>query len=137
MNLHDRETMHKLASSYSSSRQVSLQEAIYSSLPELWVRKYFPRAVFINTSIPSERSQICKSVEGMEELNPDSNDIVKRNMVDRYIGRPNSQYKNGMYGIVHHICFEIFIAHSYLDYENKDKNDSQPDVLGKETKETQ
>ena len=35
MNLHAREAMHKLASFYSSSRQVSLQEAVYYSLPEL------------------------------------------------------------------------------------------------------
>ena len=57
-------------------------------------------------------------------------------MVGRYIDRPNSQYKNGMYGIVDLVCFAIFVAHYYLDYENKDDNDSQPDVLGEETKET-
>ena len=33
-----------------------------------------------------------------------------------------------MYGIVDHICFEIFVAHYYLDYENKDENVIQPDV---------
>ena len=35
MNLHAREAMHKLSSSYSSSRQVPLQEAVYYILPEL------------------------------------------------------------------------------------------------------
>ena len=41
--------------SYSISRQVSLQEVVYYSLPKLWLRKRFPRTVFVNTSIPSER----------------------------------------------------------------------------------
>ena len=41
-----------------------------------------------------------------------------------------------MYVIVDHICFAIFVAHYYLDYGNKDENDSQPDVLSEETKET-
>ena len=39
MNLHARETMYKLLSSYSSSRQASLQEAVHYSLPEHWPRK--------------------------------------------------------------------------------------------------
>ena len=126
MNLHAREVMliqveHKF-----------LFKKQYISLPELWLRKCFPRTVFVNTSIPSKRIRICKSVEEIEELNPDSTDIFKRNMVHRYIDWPNSQYKNGMNGIANHICFA---AHYNLDYENKDKNDSQPDVLGEETKE--
>ena len=41
-----------------------------------------------------------------------------------------------MYGIVYHICFTIFVANYYLDYENKDENDSPPDMLGEKTKET-
>ena len=57
-------------------------------------------------------------------------------MVDRYIDRPNSQYKNEMCGVVDHICFAIFVALYYLDYENKDQNDSQPDVLSEKIKET-
>ena len=98
MNVHARdarEAMYKFASSYSISRQVSLQEAVYYSVPKIWLRKYFPTTVLVNTSIPSERIQICKSVEEMEELKPDSNDIFKRNMIDRYIDRPNNQYRIG------------------------------------------
>ena len=57
-------------------------------------------------------------------------------MVDWYIGRSNRQYKNGMYGIVGHTCVAIFVAPFYLGYENKDENDSQPDVLVEATKET-
>ena len=129
MKLNVREAMHKLASSYSNSRQVSLQEAVYYSLPELWLRKCFPRTVFVNTNIPSERIRICKSVEEIEELDPDSTDIFKQNMVDRYIDKSDSWFKSGVYGTVGHICFTMFVAHYYLDYENEDDYDSQPYVL--------
>ena len=57
-------------------------------------------------------------------------------MVDRYIDRPDSRFKNGMHDTVDHICFAMFVAHYYLDYENKDDYDSQPDVLSEETKES-
>ena len=85
--------MHKLASPYSNSRQVSLQEAVYYSLTELWLRKYFPITVFVNTNILSESIRICKSVVEIEELDPDSTDIFKQNMVDRYIDKPDSGLK--------------------------------------------
>ena len=99
MKLQARESVHKLASFYSSSKQVFLQEVVYYSLPELWLRKCFPRTVIVNASIPLECIRICKSLEGIEEFNRDSTDILKWNMVDRYIDRPNSQYKNEIYGI--------------------------------------
>ena len=72
MNLNAREAMHKLASSYSSSRQVSLQEAMSHSLPEIWLRKCFPGTVFVNTRILPKRIRICKPVEEIEELDPDT-----------------------------------------------------------------
>ena len=50
MNLNAREAMYKFSSSYSSLRQVSLEAAAYYSLPELWLRKCFPRTFFANTS---------------------------------------------------------------------------------------
>ena len=71
------EDMNKLASFFSSSRQVSHQEAVYYSLPELWLRKCFLRTVFVNISITSERISICNSVDEEEELDTDSTDIFK------------------------------------------------------------
>ena len=102
MSLNTREAVHKLASSYSISRQVFLREALYYSLPELWLRNCFPRTVFGITTIPSKCIQIFKSMEAIE--NPQSTDIFKGNLVDRYIGSSKRQYKNGMYGIAGHTC---------------------------------
>ena len=47
------------------------------------MRKCFS-IVFLNTSISSERIRIFKSVEKMKELDPDSTDTFKQNIVDRY-----------------------------------------------------
>ena len=55
MKLNTREAMYKVASAFATSRQVSVQESIYCTLPELWLRKCFPKTVFVNTNIPSER----------------------------------------------------------------------------------
>lgn len=102
MKLNAREDMHKLASYYWSSRQVSREKVVYHGFPEIWLRKSFSRTVFVNASKVSERIRICKSVEELEDLNPDGTDIFKQNMEDIYIDRRNNRYKNGMYGIVDH-----------------------------------
>ena len=47
------------------------------SILEHWLRKYFLTAVFVNTSVPSERIPICKPVEEIAGLDQDSTDIFK------------------------------------------------------------
>lgn len=128
LNLGARESMYKISSAFSTLRQVSLQEAVYYSLPELWLRKCFPKVIYLNSNIPSERIRMCKSLEQIEELEPDSTDIFKRNIVDRYIDRPNVCFQKGAYSVVDNMCLGIFTSYFYVDYciEN---NDSQPDLL--------
>ena len=75
-------------------------------------------------------------LEEVEELDPDSTNIFKQNIVGRYIDRPNSWFENRMYSTVDHICFTMFVSHSYIDFENKDDYDSQPDGLSEEIKES-
>ena len=43
---------------------------------------------------------MCKSVEEIKGLHRGSTDIYKQDMEGRYIDRPNSHYKNGIYGTV-------------------------------------
>lgn len=128
MNLGARESMYKVASAFATSRQVSIQEAVYYSLPELWLRKCFPKVLYINSNIPSERIRMCKSPEQIEELDPDSTDIFKRNIVDRYVDRPDPNFKKGSYAVVDNMCLAIFASYYYVDY-CIDNNDSQPDLL--------
>ena len=124
-----RESMYKLASAFATSRQISLQEAVYFTLPELWQRKCYPKSIFVNTNIPSKRIRMCKSEGEIEQLDPESTDIFKRNMIERYVDRPNRTFNNGRYAIADTLCLATFLAYYYLPFELQDANDSQPDIL--------
>ena len=45
------EQMFNIAKAYSSKRECSVQEAVYHIMPELWLRKTFPKVIFVNTNI--------------------------------------------------------------------------------------
>ena len=48
MNLSKFEQMKLIARAYSTHREVSVQEAAYHILPELYLRKTYPKVVFAN-----------------------------------------------------------------------------------------
>lgn len=103
-----KQAMYKIVSAFSCSRQVSVQEAAYLSLPELWLRKCFPKTVYVNSGLPSDRIRIYKSEEEIKELSSDSTDVFKRSLCDRYIGRPNATFCKGRYAQVDSICLVLF-----------------------------
>jgi len=78
-------------------------------MPEIWLRKTFPAVVFANSNIPEKRYRVCRAEEEIANLPPDSTDIFKRNMLDRYMDRPNSEFKNGKYHIVDQMCYSDFL----------------------------
>ena len=49
------EQMRAVAHAYSSSRECSVQEAVYHYLPGLWLRKIFPGVIYVNTNLPERR----------------------------------------------------------------------------------
>ena len=53
---------------------------------------------------------MCLNEEEIKELPEDSTDIFKKNMIDRYMDHPNSQFVGGKYGAVAFICFADFLA---------------------------
>ena len=81
--------------------------------------------------LPENRFRICRSKEEIDELPEDSVDVFKRNMVDRYLDRPNLTFSNRKFGILDSFCFAEFVAHYYLlpKQSNDYVNDSQPAVL--------
>ena len=83
-NLNVRDAMKKIA----YSRQLSVQEAVYNVLPELWLRKCSRGISFISTNLPSNRIRIIKSKELIELLPDKSTDIFKKSIIDRYMDRP-------------------------------------------------
>lgn len=132
MKLRTREAMYKLASAYATSRQMSLQEAVVFSLPELWLRKCFPRTIFVNTNIPTERIRLCKPKALLNELDSESTDIYAKNMIDRYMDRPDSNFCSGRYASVDDMCLAMFLSHYCVKNDKIDNEflcDFQPVIL--------
>ena len=127
--------MFQITKAYSSSRECSVQEAVYHVMPELWLRKTFPKVLFANSNLPENRFCICKTEKELGELPDDSCDIFKHNMLDRYIDRPNASFQKGKYNVLNNMCYAEFLAHYYLDISNNDENDNQPIVLNDEIME--
>lgn len=129
-NLSSYEQMKSIARAYITKRKCSVQEAVYHVMPELWLRKTFPAVVFINTNLPGKRYRIIQSEDKLSELPEDSNDVFKRNMLDRYFDRPNKMFKKGKYSIVDTMCYAEFCAHYRLSpLKFNDLNDNLPEIL--------
>ena len=126
------ERMIKLAKAYSDHREVSIQEAVYQLMPELWLRKGYPAVSFVSTSLPNERFRMMKTEEEIIEMPEDSDEIFKRNMLDRYVDRPNRTFLRGKFSVCNDLCYAQFTANYRLDSKiNYEEviNDCQPIVL--------
>ena len=130
-NFSNYEQMHSIAQAYSSKRECSLQEEVYHIMPELWLRKFFPAVIFDNRNLPENRYRVCLSEAELKELPQDSSDILKKNMLDRYMNQPDVSFASGKYAIVDQMCFAEFLR--YCSLRNCHHNsDSQPIELTEE-----
>ena len=50
--------MNAIAKDYATKKKCSVQEAVYLVMPELWLRKTFPKVLFLNNNIPEKRYRI-------------------------------------------------------------------------------
>ena len=57
---------------------MSVQEAVYQVMPELWLRKVFPAVVFANSNLPENRYRICLSEDEIKELDENSSIFSNR-----------------------------------------------------------
>ena len=57
-NMHHHDTLKTIAKAYLSSRECSVQEAVYHIQQELKLRRIFPAVCFVNTNLPEERELI-------------------------------------------------------------------------------
>ena len=123
--------MKAISLAFSTKRECSVQEAIYHVMPELWLRKTFPVVIFANSNLPQHRYRVCRTEEELQEMSEDSTDIFKRNMLDRYIDRPDLKFASGKYKIINNFCYAEFFAHSILvpKKTNDEENDCQPEIL--------
>ena len=81
-NMNIRESLRKIGAAFLSTREVSSQECVYRCIPELWLRKVFPKTAFVSTQLPEKRIQVTKSQPELDALDDDSTDIYKSNMQD-------------------------------------------------------
>ena len=71
-NLNIRDSLRKVGAAFLSSREVSSQECVYRCMPELWLRKVFPKTVFVSTDFPEKRVRVAKSKPELDELHDNS-----------------------------------------------------------------
>ncbi len=89
-NMNVRDGLKKIGAAFLSTREVSSQECVYRCMPELWLRKVFPKSIFVNTELPEKRVRVAKEQRELDELDDESTDIFKSNIIDRYSLRPSS-----------------------------------------------
>ena len=124
------ERMKSIARAYRTHREMSVQEAVAILLPEIWLRKTSPGVTFANNNIPEKRYRICRSEEEISKMPEDSTDLFKKNMLDRYLDRPDAQFCNGRYTRLNNMCYAEFLANYSLESNPlKNENDSQPVIL--------
>ena len=128
------EQMKSVANAYINKRECSIQECVYHILPGQWLRKTFPGVIFANSNVPEKRFRVCLNEDEIFELPEDSNKIFKRNVVDRYIDRPNTTSSGGKFAVLDTLCFAEFSRYYYLPSNPKYKeNDYQPEELDDES----
>ena len=57
----DFERMNAIARAYATKGECSVQEAVYLVMPELWLRKTFPKVLFLNSNIPEKRLEYSET----------------------------------------------------------------------------
>ena len=124
-NLNIRDGLKKIGAAFLSSREVSSQESVYRCMPELWLRKIYPKTVFVSTDMPERRLRVAKSQQELDDLDDDSTDIYKSNIIERYSIRPNYIQS------VNNMCLAEFASFYYKDYraDISETADAQPEVL--------
>ena len=131
MNKGAKEQMNAIASAYKTKRQLSVQEAVYHIMPELWLRRTKPVVQFANSNLPERRYKFLSSEEEILSMSSENTDIFKRSMIDRYIDRPDLTFKKGKYRVLDSFCYANFLANYVVDYKTDpdEENDNQPEIL--------
>lgn len=129
-NLNIRDSLRKVGAAFLSSTEVSSQECVYRCMPELWLRKVFPKTVFVSTDFPEKRVRVAKSKPELDELHDDSTDICKSNIIAHDIIRPNP------IPAVDNLCLAEFVPYYYKEYKTEDCiDDAKPEILTEDATE--
>lgn len=86
-NSNVKQQVRDIGNKFLNNVEISAQEAVYILL-QLPMRKSSCQVVFINTAPPDERVQLLKSLEEINNLEDDSDEIYSSGLVNRYTKRP-------------------------------------------------
>ena len=92
----------------------SFQEAVYLVVPELWLRKIFPKVIFLNSNLPDKRYRLFKKKNEIDVLPDDNTDLFQRNMLVRYLDRPIKSFKNGACKVLINFALQSFYLTTIL-----------------------
>ena len=87
---------------------------MYLVMPELWLRKIFPKVIFLNSNLPDKRYKIFKKRNEIDLLPDDSTDLFQRSMLDRYFDRQSKSFQNGAYKIIDQLVLQSFYLTTIL-----------------------
>ena len=112
------EGLSKIGTAFLSTREVSSQECVYCSMPELWFRKIFPLELYLSvlTYLRKEYVYLRKeyvSQQELKDLDDDNTDISKSNIVECYGIRPDS------FPCIGKLCLAELAAYYYKDYRKR------------------
>ena len=86
-NLSIKQQVRDIDNKFLNSVEISAQEAVYIIL-QLPMRRSSREVVFINTGSPDERVRLLKSIDHIQQLEDDSEDIESGGLIKRYTHRP-------------------------------------------------
>ena len=78
------------------------------------VGKTFSGVIFGNSNGPGKHFRVCLYEDEIFELPENSNKIYKRNVVDRYIDRPNITSSGRKLTVFDTLCLDEFSRYYYL-----------------------
>ena len=125
-NVSIRNGLRKIGAAFLSTHEVSAQECVYRCMLELWLRKIFSKTFFVSTDFAENRVRVAKIQQQLDELNDDSTDIFKSNIIVRYSDRP----KNIL--AINSMRLASFAACYFKDYKSRfDEviSNSQPELV--------
>ena len=86
-NLGVKQQVRDIGNKFLNGVEISAQEAVYIIL-QLPMRRSSREVVFINTQVPDERVRLLKSMDYIQQLEDDSEDIESGGVIKRYTKRP-------------------------------------------------
>ena len=86
------EKMKAILRAYATKRECSFQEEVYLVMLELWLRKIFPKVIFLNSNLPDKRYKVFKKKNETDVLPDDNTDLFQRNRLVRYLDRPSKSF---------------------------------------------